>query len=171
MEADDKNISNDSSTLNIYRDLMDCHIHRTSPNDPTDFSACERSYTSAPVSSPTTAPTSLDPTSLAPTTSSPSTLAPSTDDLPPNICFDSILGITAGSGAKCSVISANIEYCDYNGVPSHCPLVCDACAQFACADSTLSWDYGEDSYKCVQLSSLSDSDIDYYCEFEAVYST
>jgi len=91
--------------------------------------------------------------------------------LTPMLCLDSSLGITARGGATCSVIAVNIEYCEYNGVSSHCPLVCDACSQFECADSAISWDYGGSSYTCEQLASLSDPDIAFYCEDEAVYST
>jgi len=89
----------------------------------------------------------------------------------PGVCLDSTAGITAGGGAKCPDIATNLEYCEYNGVPSHCPIVCDACSQYECADSTLSWKYGNGSYTCGKLASLSDPDIEFYCELEAIYTT
>jgi len=90
---------------------------------------------------------------------------------PTNVCFDSVLGISAGSNATCPVISANIGYCDYSSVQSHCPVICDSCVQFRCADSTLAWNYGGDSYTCQQLSNFPDSDLESYCLLEAFYST
>jgi len=108
-----------------------------------------------------------NPFTPVPTISVPITTAPTTAD----VCMDSTLAITASGGAKCPEIAANIQYCDYNGIPSHCPLVCDACTQFECTDSILSWDYNGSSYSCGQLASLSDSDLESYCAIEGFYST
>jgi len=87
------------------------------------------------------------------------------------LCYDSTLGISAGSNGKCPAISNNLEYCDYGSVQSHCPVVCDKCEKYRCDDSSLAWNYGGSSYTCAQFSNLSDSDIESYCLLEAFYST
>jgi len=88
-----------------------------------------------------------------------------------SMCMDSILNVAGTGGAGCAEIAANQEYCDYNGAPSHCPVSCNACAEFGCADSTLSFEYDGNAYTCAQLATLSDSDIQNYCQLEEAYST
>jgi len=86
-------------------------------------------------------------------------------------CIDSTLDIAGTGGKGCAFIADNQQYCTYEEASSHCPSTCDSCDEFSCVDSTTSFEYGGGSYTCGVLGSFSDSDLQTYCNIEAVYST
>jgi len=90
-------------------------------------------------------------------------------------CTDSILNVAGTGGRGCSFVANNQRFCDDPtfglDAMSHCPLSCDSCADFGCVDSTASFEFGSVSYTCDVLASLSDSDLETYCNDEAAYST
>jgi len=147
---------------NSGQPLAGYHINSASTNEIFDIpSASFVAFTSPSTDTPTNAPTS-PPTS------------PPTDPTSPS-CLDSVLNFAGSGGKGCSFIVENQEFCgdDMFGlaVMSHCPLSCDSCDIFGCLDSAASFNYGRGTFACDFLASLSDSDIETYCNDEAAYST
>jgi len=88
----------------------------------------------------------------------------------PSSCIDSILKPLGTGGRGCSFI-AGTDACDSDASKSHCPSSCNSCDEFACVDSTASFRVGGGVFSCDDLASLSDSNLESYCNVEAAYST
>merc|ERR1711953_497491 len=115
--------------------------------------------------------TKADSTLLDATTLSPS-LAPKSMPSVSFSCVDSPLDvIIPGGKVGCSYLASNLSYCAYPGAASHCPVTCNKCLEYQCADSELEFAYENDSYFCTVLKLLSDIDRNQYCGLEAVRST
>eukprot|EP00588_Corethron_pennatum_P013768 CAMPEP_0194271594 /NCGR_PEP_ID=MMETSP0169-20130528/5336_1 /TAXON_ID=218684 /ORGANISM="Corethron pennatum, Strain L29A3" /LENGTH=1088 /DNA_ID=CAMNT_0039013977 /DNA_START=145 /DNA_END=3411 /DNA_ORIENTATION=- len=62
MEADGKDVSSaNPSETETYKKLLQCHIDKTSPQDPTGYDTCELSSTNSPVASPNKSPATDSP--------------------------------------------------------------------------------------------------------------
>ena len=109
--------------------------------------------TPAPTDDPTPAPTD-DPTP-APTIA-----------LTPVPCQDSILRVEyLGKVGGCNKIANGFtNLCTDSEVESHCPVTCNACVTYQCADSMLSFLYQGATYSCADLAMFPQTDIDYYCQ-------
>jgi len=143
----------------IYRKT--CATPKAPPAPIAPTYAPTNAVTNAPTNAPTYTPTGAPPTSTSPPTKA--------------RCLDSILDVAETNGKGCSFIAENQEFCG-NGVfglvpTSHCPLSCNSCDEFGCVDSTASFKVGGGTYTCDDLASLSDSDVETYCNIEAAYST
>jgi len=94
---------------------------------------------------------------------------------PTSRCFESILNFAGTSGNGCSFVAENQGLCSDArlglDVLSHCPSSCNSCDEFGCVDSTASFKLGGGVYTCDVLASLSDSDVETYCNSEVAYST
>merc|ERR1719330_589274 len=78
-------------------------------------------------------------------------------------CVDSPLGVIVPTGEiDCLFLANNPSYCSFPGAGSHCPLTCNKCPEFQCADSELEFIYGNDSYKCSVLKLVSEMDRESY---------
>lgn len=85
-------------------------------------------------------------------------------------CADSNL-IIADLGKGCADVVNDPSLCDVNGVQSHCPSACGACADYACDDSTLSVEFNGAEFTCAILESSDQSRIDRACSRFDISST
>jgi len=87
-------------------------------------------------------------------------------------CYDSTLNVqVTGGEVGCSYLASNPSYCSYSGAGSHFHVTCNQCATYKCSDSELEFVFGDNSYKCLALAMVSQSERDKYCSLEQVYST
>jgi len=147
-----------------------------SSSDTATFGSCGQ--TTSPVSTPTSDPTtrpSLTPTlspTISPSTTISSTSPSSTLTLPPTIspCEDSTLGVPfSGSTFFCEDFTSNV--CNRDRAKSHCPVTCDACAEYACEDSMLDWVFDGNNGSCAQLAGAPPGFIDRACQIEEIVQT
>jgi len=79
-------------------------------------------------------------------------------------CKDSVLPISFnGNTLSCAVIGIGNACEEFVEARSHCPLTCDACNEFICADSLAPWAFGGQTYNCGQLAALPDNRIEELC--------
>ena len=89
-------------------------------------------------------------------------------------CIDSLFNVAPFGGQYGCEDFLGLGVCDgsqANEAKSHCPLTCSACPAFQCVDSVVPWTYNGGTYTCSLIANLSETDIEYYCAFEILYST
>jgi hypothetical protein len=85
-------------------------------------------------------------------------------------CEESTLGVPfAGSTFFCEDFPSNV--CNRDQAKSHCPVTCDACAEYACEDSMLPWVYQGNIASCAQLAGAPPSFRDTACQIEEIAQT
>jgi len=87
-------------------------------------------------------------------------------------CLDSTLMIVDyESPIGCADVANDLSLCNLSGVQSHCPSACDACADYACDDSTSLVEYNGVECSCAILESSDEIDIDNACSRKDIFST
>jgi len=85
-------------------------------------------------------------------------------------CIDSPL-IIADLGKDCADVINNPSICEVNGVQSHCPSACGACADYACGDSSLLVEFDGGEFTCAILESSDEIRIDRACSRKDILAT
>jgi len=85
-------------------------------------------------------------------------------------CEESPLGVPfGGSEYFCEDFPSNI--CNRDEAKSHCPVTCDACAEYACEDSMLNWVFQGNNASCAALAGAPPNFINTACQIEEIAQT
>jgi hypothetical protein len=85
-------------------------------------------------------------------------------------CEESTLGVPfGGSEYFCEDFPSNV--CNRDEAKSHCPVTCDACAEYACEDSMLDWVFRGNNASCAALAGAPPNFIEEACQIEEIAQT
>jgi len=85
-------------------------------------------------------------------------------------CEESPLGVPfGGSDYFCEDFPSSI--CNRDEAKSHCPVTCDACAEYACEDSMLNWVFQGNNASCAALAGAPPNFINTACQIEEIAQT
>jgi len=86
------------------------------------------------------------------------------DPGPPDTCVDSELEVPfSGNLFDCSDV-VSLGACSHPLAPTHCPLSCEGCDDWGCADSLAPWVVFGGTYTCEMLAAQSPGNIPFLCD-------
>jgi len=90
-----------------------------------------------------------------------------------NPCFDSSAEIAyQGNIGGCDIVAADpSSYCPIPEAQILCPVTCNACPMYECADFPLPFIVNNVQYTCALLAGQDQATIDFYCSFPEGYNT